>query len=120
MQALVTRITEVVTQFDEDGISVRFINADPMPAFDGLRSAADVNRMLSSISYDYDTQVRGTGRAEAANSAARFTFMFYMQVKDRPISLPTHPPTPRVCRSGLSSASSSFSPLWCRASKAAS
>jgi len=57
MEALVTRITEVVTQFDDDGISVRFINADPIPAFDGLRSAADVNRVLSSISYEYDTQI---------------------------------------------------------------
>lgn len=51
----------MVTQFDDDGISVRFINADSKPYYDGLKSPADVAMVMDTIKFEYGTKVSATG-----------------------------------------------------------
>lgn len=49
LKMIVTRVAEVASLFDEDGISVRFINSDVEG--NGIRTAAEVQSLVSRISF---------------------------------------------------------------------
>lgn len=58
LKVILTRVVSVATMFDEDGISVRFMNEQkaPKPAFthaelDGIRSEQQVEQIFSKVSF---------------------------------------------------------------------
>jgi hypothetical protein len=53
MKTIVQYITEIMTQFDEDGISVRFMNSNVKG--DNLKTANEVERLIDRLSFDSST-----------------------------------------------------------------
>lgn len=55
MGAIIGRIAEVITLFDDDGVSIRFINNDEN--FDNIKDTMAVFSAVKSLEYKYGTEI---------------------------------------------------------------
>lgn len=49
LKLIMSKVAEVATLFDDDGIEVRFINSDRQG--NGIKNATDANRLLANLEY---------------------------------------------------------------------
>lgn len=55
LKLIMSKVAEVGTLFDDDGIEVRFINSDRQG--NNIKSGADAERLLQNLEYRYDTKL---------------------------------------------------------------